>query len=110
MTLLSVRNSSCQERPWTHSVSKQHSQPNNSSFSLAARQSFVLLLQQNQSGLNYRRISLVKIDERTELDCENQPFYAQVHWKVPKIMYVVLRTGYCIIMLGNAAILRRHIA
>jgi len=25
MTLLSVRNSSCQERPWTHSVSKQHS-------------------------------------------------------------------------------------
>ena len=26
--------------------------------------------------------------------CKNQPIYTQVHWKIPKIMYVVLRTGY----------------
>jgi len=31
----------------------------------AARQSFVLLLMQNQSGLNNRRRSLVQIDKRT---------------------------------------------
>jgi len=89
---------------------QQHSQPNRSSFSLAARQNFVSVLQQNQSGINYRRRSLVEIDKRTGLVCKNQPIYTQVQWKVPKLMYVVLRTGYCVIMLGNAAILRRHIA
>jgi len=62
----------------SHREIQQHSQPYRSSFSMAARQSFVLLLQQNQSGLNYRRNSLVKVDKRSELDCENQPICTQV--------------------------------
>jgi len=44
----------------------------------AASQSSVLLLQQNQSGLNYRRRSLVKVDKRSDLVCKNQPIYTQV--------------------------------
>ena len=62
---------------------QQHSQPHRSSFSMAARQSFILLLMQNQSGLNNRRSSFAEIDKRTELDCENRPFYTQIFWKVP---------------------------
>jgi len=32
---------------------------------------------QNQSSLNNRRSSFVKVDKRTELDCENRPIYTQ---------------------------------
>jgi len=39
---------------------------------------------QNQSGLNNRDSSFIKIDKRTELDYENRHLYTQVHWKVPK--------------------------
>ena len=76
------------------------------------RQSFVLLLQQNHNGLNYRRSSVLSkvISNNLPLHCKNQPFYTEVHWKVPKIMYVALRTRYCVIMLSNVAILKRHFA
>jgi len=64
LTFFSVRSSSWR---WSRCSTKgqQHSQPHHSSFSMAARQSFVLLLMQNQSGLNNRRSSFAKIEKRT---------------------------------------------
>jgi len=73
----------------------------------------VLLLQSSLMGLNCRRSSELFAEARSSnliFHCENQPIYTQIHWKVPKIMYVVLRTGYCVIMLSNVAILKRHFA
>jgi len=62
---------------------QQHSQPHRRARN-GRRQGFVLLLQQNHSGLNYRRSSFAEIDKRTALVCENQPMYTQVQWKVLK--------------------------
>jgi len=97
-------------RAFSTPIFREHSQPNRRA-RRGRRQSFVLLLQQNHSGLNYR-VQYRQRFRSTNLTfhCKNQPFCTQVHGKVPKSMYVVLRTGYCVIMLSNVAILQRHIA
>jgi len=85
----------------THQEYQQHSQPHRSSFSMAARQSFDLLLMQNQNVLNNRRSSFAEIDKRTELDCENRSLYTQVQLESPlKIMWFMSRTG-CYIITGS---------
>jgi len=82
VTLFLVRNSSCQDRC---ASPRNPNSTHNQSVELgkAVRQSFVLLLMQNQSGLNNRRSSFTEFDKRTELDCENRPLYTQIFWKVP---------------------------
>jgi len=65
VTLFSVRSSSSWGSALYTIRPQQHSQPHRSSFSMAARQSFVLLLMQNQNGLNNGRRPLVKVDKRS---------------------------------------------
>jgi len=76
VTLFSVRNSSCGGPSCNTGVSQQYSQPIRQARK-GWRQSFVLLLQQNHSGLNYRRSSLVKVDKQSGLSLRKPAFLYQ---------------------------------